>query len=184
MATRPDWMLTLGGSIGPIAGILYCLGMSLFYVLLRPAGERLAVAAAALLGATMLVGGSYHAVFMTFGFAAKVADTAIRTRLLDQIGRLFEALSNVAMVTGVLGTVFVYYLALCRRTDFPRWLLIFMPTLLSLGSTLFATALRRLPAPVGGIVLGGWINGSFVLFFSLATFIFCRARRQPSFSTQ
>lgn len=181
MATRPDWMLILGGSLGPIAGIFYCLGMSVFYVLLRPAGERLAMAAAALLGATMLVGGSYHAVFTTFGFGSKIADAAVRARLLDQIGGLFNALSNVATVLGVGGTGIVYYLALRRRTYFPRWLLIFMPTLLSLGSTFFRTALLRLPAPLGSIITGGWINGSFVLFFTLATICFLPRDRQPSF---
>src|SRR5258708_5402235 len=80
MATRPDWLLVLGGSLGPVAGILYCFGMGLFYVSLKPAGKRLAAVAALLLGATMLVGGSYHAVFATFGFASKVTDVVTRAR--------------------------------------------------------------------------------------------------------
>jgi hypothetical protein len=172
MATRPDWMLVLGGSLGPIAGILYCLGMTLFYFLLKPAGERLAAAAAALLGVTMLVGGSYHAVFTTFGFAAKVSDLATRARLLDQVGMLFAALSNVAVVLGSMGTLLVFYLVLRGRSHFPRWLLIFMPTLIQLASSVFRPAFNRLPSPLGSMFLAGWINGSFVLFFALATFAF------------
>jgi hypothetical protein len=172
MATRPDWVLVLGGLLGPIAGILYCMGMSLFYVLLKPTAERLAAAAAFLLGATMLVGGSYHAVFATFGFAGKISDPAASARLLNQIGLLFGSLSNVATVLGSLGTLIVYYLALRGPSRFPRWLLFFMPTLLSLGSTVLHPILIRIPAPVGSVILGGWINGSFVLFFSIATFVF------------
>jgi hypothetical protein len=31
-----------------------------------------------------------------------------------------------------------------------------------------------IPAPVGGTICGGWTNGSFVLFFAIATCVFWR----------
>jgi len=71
-----------------------------------------------------------------------------------------------------LGTLLVYNLAHRGPSNFPRWLLLCIPTVLSLGSTVFRPALTHIPAPVGGIILGGWINGSFVIFFAIATFVF------------
>ncbi len=172
MSLKPVTQLVIAGSIGPIAGIFYALGMGVFYLILQSAGKRLAAVAAGLLAATMLIGGAYHAVFTTFGFAARVADPATRAALTSQIYSLYGLLSGFTYVTGIPGTALVFLLALRKRTLFPRWLLVFMPTLLSLGSQVFHDWLLMIPAPLGGVIRGGWINGSFVLFFAIATCVF------------
>ena len=124
----------------------------------------------------MLVGGAYHAVFTTFGFAAMVADPATRAALTAQIGSLYGFLSGFTYITGIPGTALGYFLALRSRTLFPRWLLILMPTVLSLGGQLFHDWLLMVPAPLGGVIRGGWINGSFVLFFAIASCVFLQIK--------
>jgi len=174
MAAKSVARLVLGGSLGPIAGILYAMGMGIFYIKLAPGGKRLAGAGAGLLAITMLIGGAYHAVFTNFGFAAKVQDAAVRNVLAAQVRSLYDVLSNLTYFTGIPGTLLVYWTALRKRTLFPRWLLLFIPTVLTLVDTVLNPWFLLLPGPWGGLVRGGWINGCFVVFFAVATVVFWR----------
>jgi hypothetical protein len=174
MAGRPDAELVVGGALGPAAALFSAFGMGIFYLTLESAGRKLAFTAAVLLAVMMLIGSSYHAVFAVFGFASKVAEPATRQTLLAQIASLRDTISYPMYVTGLAGTALVYFLALSKRTRFPQWLLLFLPTTLSMASDAFRTLFVRIPAPLGGIIRGGWINGSFVVFFALATCVFWR----------
>lgn len=169
MAKRPVPILIAGGAIGTIASIFSALGMGLFFFALAPAGRKLALAATLLLVVTMLLGGSYHALFTCFGFAAKVADEPTRETLIHQIAGLRDTVGMTLYATGLSGTALVYWLGFSRQAAFPRWLLTFLPTTLSLATSVFPSVFTAIPAPVGGIIRGGWINGCFVLFFALAT---------------
>jgi len=172
MAARPDAKLIIGGALGPVAALFSALGMGIFYLALEPAGRQLAATAAVLLAVMILIGSSYHAVFTVFGFASKVADPETRATLLEQVRSLRDTISYPMYVCGLAGTALVYLLALWKKPRFPRWLLLFLPTTLSLADDLLLGFFRRIPAPLGGIVSGGWINGSFVLFFAIATCVF------------
>jgi hypothetical protein len=172
MAERSQAQLLIGGALGPIAALFSAFGMGVFYLTLESGGRKLAFAAAVLLAVMILIGGSYHAVFTCFGFASKVAEQTVRETLLTQIAGLRNAISYPMYASGLAGTALVYLLALRKQTRFPRRLLIFLPTTLSLASDVFRSLFVRIPAPIGGIIRGGWINGSFVLFFAIATYVF------------
>lgn len=174
MAERPLTKLVIGGALGPVAALFSAFGMGIFYLTLESAGRKLASTAAVLLGAMVLIGGSYHAVFTVFGFASKVTEPATRETLLAQVASLRDTISYPMYASGLAGTALVYFLALWKKTQFPRWLLLFLPTTLSMASDVFRGAFIRITAPVGGIVRGGWINGSFVIFFAVATCVFWR----------
>jgi len=174
MAERPVAELVIGGALGPLAALFSAFGMGIFYLALASGGRRLAFAASVLLAIMILIGSSYHAVFTVFGFASKVADSATRETLLAQIASLRNTISYPMYASGVAGSAVVYWLALRRKTRFPRWLLLFLPTTLSLASDAFRGFFLAIPAPLGGILRGGWINGSFVLFFAMATLVFWR----------
>lgn len=122
----------------------------------------------------MVIGGAYHAVYTVFGFAAKIGDESVRQALTSEVANLLNMISYPMYATGIAGSALVYFLALAKKTQFPRWLLIFLPTTLSMAEQGFHSFFLAIPAPLGGIVRGGWINGSFVLFFAIAT---CRFRR-------
>lgn len=180
MAGRPVAVLVLGGALGPVAALFSALGMGLFYLAMESEFPKLAQAAALLLAIMMLTGGAYHAIFTVFGFASRVADPFLRNILIGQVTSLRDAISYPMYAAGLAGTALTYLLALRRNTLFPRWLLLFMPTTLSLGGSLFRSYLIKIPAPLGGIIRGGWINGSFVLFFCLATWTFCRTQKHQT----
>jgi len=174
MAERSQVQLVIGGALGPVAALFSALGMGIFYLTLKPASRRLASAATVLLAVMMLIGASYHAVYSCFGFASKVAEQTVRETLLTQIADLRNTISYLMYASGVAGTGLVYFLALAKKTLFPRWLLIFLPTTLSMASDVFRSLFVMIPGPLGGIIRGGWINGSFALFFTIATCVFWR----------
>jgi hypothetical protein len=174
MAERPVAQLVIGGAVGPVAALFSAFGMGIFYLTLRSANKSLASVATVLLAVMMLVGASYHAVYACFGFASKVTELMVREKLLVQIADLRNAISYPMYASGLAGTALVYFLALGRKTLFPRWLLIFLPTTLSMAGDVFRSLFMVIPAPLGGIFRGGWINGSFVIFFAIATCVFWR----------
>ena len=174
MANRSVTLLVVGGELGPIAALFSAFGMGIFYLTLAPAGKRPALLTTILLAIMILIGGSYHAVFTNFGFAAKVADETSGEGLHTEVATLWNALSYPMYAAGAAGTALAFVIVLCRKTHFPRWLLLFFPTILSLASSVFRTYFVRIPAPLGGILRGGWINGTFVVFFMICTFVFWR----------
>lgn len=174
MAQRSTELLVLGGAIGPVAALFSALGMGVFALTLEPASQKLANTVAVLLAIMILIGGSYHAVYTCLGFASKLVDPTLRDTVLAQVTNLRTAISYLMYGAGLTATALTYWLALTKNTFFPRWLLLFMPTTLSLLASPLHDALVKIPAPLGSIVRGGWINGSFTLFFALATSVFWR----------
>lgn len=172
MAQRPVRQLVIGGALGPVAALLSAVGMGLFYLTLRGGSQRLALASALLLAVMMLIGGSYHAVYTVFGFTSRIADASPRDTLFAQVKSLRDTISLPMYAAGIAGTLLVYLVALSKKTQFPRWLLIVLPTTLSMAEQAFRKYFLALPSPVGGIIRGAWINGSFVLFFAIATCVF------------
>jgi hypothetical protein len=174
MAQRSVESQIIGGAIGPVAALFSAFGMYIFFLTLDSAGRKLAAAAAGLLAVMMLVGGSYHALYTVFGFASRLPEGTTRVSLLAQVAALRDAVSYPMYAAGVAGTALVYVLAIWKQTRFPRWLLLLLPTTLSEASTVFRAVFLAAPAPFGAILRGGWINGSFVLFFAVATCVFWR----------
>jgi hypothetical protein len=176
MAQRTSMQLVIGGALGPVAALFSAIGMGLFYLTMGSGNRRLAGTVAILFAVTMLIGGSYHAVYTVFGFAAKIADPAVREQLMDAVTTLRDTIYYPMYAAGISGTALAYGLGLWKKTQFPRWLLVLLPTTLSLASSALHNYFLLLPAPVGGLIRGGWINASFVLFFGVATIAFWRAR--------
>jgi hypothetical protein len=179
MARRPVVQLVIGGALGPVAALFSALGMGLFYLTLEPGNPKLAKSVAVLLAVMMLIGGSYHAIYTIFGFASKVTDETARAMLITQTTSLRDTISYPMYAAGIAGTLLAYWLGLWKKTHFPRWLLLFLPTTLSMAGSAFRSYFLLIPAPIGGIVRGGWINGSFILFFVIATFVF-RSSKTPA----
>ena len=176
MAQRSTDLLILGGALGPVAALFSALGMGVFALTLEAAGRKLANSATLLLAIMILIGGSYHAVYTCLGIVSKLSDPGAREALLAQVTSLRTTISYLMYVAGLSGTVLVYWQALRKKTLFPRWLLIFLPTTLSLAETPLHDFLLRIPSPLGSLVRGGWINGSFLLFFAIATMVFWNYR--------
>ena len=108
------------------------LGMGVFALTLEPASRKLANTAANLLAIMILIGGSYHAVYTCLGFGSKLTDPTLREAILAHVIDLRATISYPMYATGLTATALIYRLALTKRTFFPRWLLLFLPTTLLL----------------------------------------------------
>ena len=172
MAHRPLSAIVIGGLLGPIAAIFSGFGMGVFYLTTKSGSRRIALAITAALAIMMFTGGAYHAIYAVFGFASRVSDPSIRQNLIAQVASLRNAVSWPMYLAGITGTLLAYFLPFYRKTLFPRWLLILLPTTLSMADSAFRPIFLRIPAPLGSLIRGGWINGSFVLFFAAASLLF------------
>lgn len=176
MRGRADWQLLLGGAVGPVAAMLYAVGMLIFFLTLKPVNYWLAAFASLALAAMALIGGAYHAVFTMYGFVGRVDDQTQRALLIGSVRALYNWLASMSYIFGAVGTLTVLILGVRQRGEFPRWLLLLLPTILVVLCLMLTPMFTMIPAPLGGLIRGGRINGSFVLFFALATWVFWSSR--------
>jgi hypothetical protein len=173
MGEIPLLRLMIGGAIGPVAALLYALGFWHVYLAVRDGGKVLAALIFSAFASMMTVGGTYHAGFVTTGLivraknAAHEFDPGVMSTLLDQSDRYLLLLFRMSFVLGALATIMFLYTVLRKKTSYPKWMILFTPTLLIMTARLAV----HIPAPVGSILYGGYINLSFLLFFCVSTVV-------------
>lgn len=166
--------LIIGGVVGPLAGLLYALGSLLFYFAFSDHSRLLARMVTTLFVVMFVVGGAYHSVYTTYGFIGN-GDIYYAA---ERITGLINAMQRVGFVAGLSGSVLFIYMVLKYKTVFPKWIVILTPTFWTLLNGPIAP---YIPYPVGAVVIGGWVNLCFILFFTLCAFIFAReGRRQEA----
>jgi hypothetical protein len=161
MAQRSDGVLIAGGVVSPLASAGYILGTLAIALRLKARHPPMAWAFFVCWTGMFLVGIAYHAVFTTLGFAAKLPDPTAAASMLSRIRALLSAFYEGELAFGVVGTVCLAAMLLRDASSYPRWLLLFTPTIWALA----APIVRSLPAPIGGVIAAGWINGWFTIFF-------------------
>jgi hypothetical protein len=161
MAQRSDGVLIAGGVVSPLASAGYILGTLGITLRLKARQPPMACAFFVCWTGMFLVGIAYHAVFTTLGFAAKLPDPAAAASTLSRIRALLSTLYDGELAFGITGTLCLAVILLRGASSYPRWLLLFTPTIWALA----APIARTLPAPMGGVIASGWINGWFTLFF-------------------
>lgn len=174
MSEIPVTRLMIGGALGPIEAIFYIVGFRHIYLALKPGSVRLAQMVFAAFSAMMIVGGgAFHSAFVYTGLitraqnAVQMVDVAVLNTLLAQSFSYIRFLYQITFAFGLLGTVGFVWAVLFHKTLYPRWMILFTPTLLILVVQPLA---RHIPAPLGGIVLGGSVSLCFLLFFCLSTY--------------
>jgi hypothetical protein len=163
MAGRSDAVLVAGGIVAPLASAAYVLGTAALAVEAMPAYPRAAFTGLVSWTGMFSTGIAYHAVYATRGFATKLSEPSAGA-MLERIRLLLSSLYAMELGFGVLGTLALGYVLFKRAGGHPRWLLLLMPTAWALAADLAAF----IPAPVGALVRGMWINGAFVVFFGAA----------------
>ena len=171
MRTMPADRLIIGGVVGPLAGLLYALGATMYYLAFRDFDKRLARVMTALFIVMFVVGGAYHSIYTTYGF---VSPNDLRGTA-EKISALIGALQKVSFVAGLSGAILFIYMVLRYKTVFPKWIIIFTPTFWTLLNGPLAP---YIPYPAGSVIVGGWINICFILFFMLCYFIFGKAGKR------
>jgi hypothetical protein len=172
MAHRADTLLVAGAIVAPLASVGYILGTLAIALSVQGKAPRLAWSFFVSWSGMFLDGIAYHAVYATRGFAAKLTDPAAAEITVRRIGELLSALYVGEAAMGAIGTIALAAAVLRRDSGVPRWLLVLTPTAWALAGGLP----RLLPAPVGSLIAGGWINGWFTIFFAGALAAHLRSR--------
>ena len=167
--------LMAGGVLGPIEAGLYIVGFRHMFLALKPGGKiPAAITFGGLSWAVILGSGAYHSAFVFRGLLLRaqnvLADPQVawfRSLTADTL-QYMHLLYNVMFVTGLAATVTFLWLILFRKTLYPRWMVLFVPTLWVL---VLPPVTRHIPAPLGGMLHGGSMNLSFLLYFTVSTFL-------------
>jgi hypothetical protein len=173
--------LIVAGIIGPVAAFLYLFGLWHVYRNLEQSGRILAKIILGALTLAIIVGGAYHAFWPAYSLVlkAKAAATAGAIdglEILDNhLREYMEKLYLVAEVPGFFGAALLFYAVLFRKTNYPRWMVLLNPGLLMLLEPLA----EKIPAPIGAVIVGGYFNLTFVIFFA-ASLLVTRERRSES----
>ncbi len=180
MGEIPLLRLMIGGAIGPIASILYAIGFWQIYLAIKSAGKVLASISFSGFAVMSIIAGSYHSGFVNTGLILRArasiqqCDLESVKILLGQSIDYLHFLYNMMFVFGTIGTIIFMFTIIFRKTYYPKWIILFTPTLLLLTSSIAA----YIPSPFGGIIYGGYINLIFLLFFCVSTFLLWHGEHQ------
>jgi len=173
MSAISNTRLMAGGLLGPIEAAFYIVGFWHIYLVLRPGGKTLAAITFGGLSWSVIVGaGAFHSAFVFKGLLLRaqkaIADPQISwfRALLNDASQYMHLLYNVMFILGLVATFIFLFLILFRKTLYPKWMVLFVPTLWVLVLPQIA---QNIPAPVGGMLLGGSLNLSFLLYFIIST---------------
>lgn len=160
MKKLPGWRLKLGGLLGPVAAFFYCIGY--WHIILAAAGDVKTPAAIAALICCLgsIVGGAYHSQFTYFGLLGKKEDQAG----LAAVSKNVTLLSRVSLSLIAVGLVILGVLVVMGKTCYPPWFVVLTPAVTYFLSFLWG----RLPQPFRIVLMGGWYNLIFVIFFGAA----------------
>lgn len=179
MGEIPLARLMAGGIIGPVAAVFCALGFWHMYLALKSGGTIPAAVTLTAFASMYVVGGAYHAGFVHTGLimrarnAAQDIDAGAIETLLGNSNEYLRLLFGIAFILGCTATIPFLYTVLRGNTLYPKWIVLATPTLLILTRPFVA----QIPAPIGGIIYGGLINLSFLLFFFISTAILWNGKR-------
>lgn len=158
----------VGGLLGPVGAVMYLAGFWHIYLNTHRAGKR--AAKVMLVGLTTMIvsGGAYHVLWVVriLSFRYGLANVADLSPFSDELGFYLTTVYNVSAAPGYLVSPILAVLVLFGRSQYPRWTVLVNPGLLMFLSLLIGTS--GFPAPVGAVVMGGYINLTFCLFFAVS----------------
>lgn len=170
MSTMPIQRLIAGGIMGPIASIFSIIGCYFFFLMFKSVNKFLAKILFLSFAILFVFAGSYHAMFPNLGFIGRLPES-LQAQQLIYVRTYLSKINILIYIFGTIGTFILFYLVIFKKSPFPKWMLLFTPTLLIL---LAGFIKNYVPYPFGAIVYGGWINLCFALFFTICLLYFRR----------
>ncbi len=161
MSTMPINRLTAGGLIGLFASMFYIIGGYVFYLIFKLTNKILAKLLFISFAIMFVFAGSYHAMFPYLGFAGRLPEP-LQAQQLIFVRTYLNLIKTLFYICGSFWTLILFYLVIFKKSHYPKWMLLFTPTLLILTAGFVKDFI---PYPFGAIVYGGWINLCFMLFF-------------------
>jgi hypothetical protein len=164
ISNESDTSIVVGGFIGPFATILYCLGFFSVYSMISPRSRMLAIMVTGGAVVVMVVGGTYHAMWSIRAFLIKAGlSSGDYQGLYNQIKDYMSLFYNTMFAGAEVVSLLLLFTVLSGKSLYPRWCVVVNPGILFLLRPLA----DFMPAPLGAIVTGGYLNLVFVLFFSV-----------------
>ena len=168
MAHNTDFRITASGLSALIAAWFYVLGLGQVYYAFRPAKQMFRNIVLISLGGILIAYGVAHGTYVAIATTARVAaennlDLVASSNLARQIYDLIVLF--VYPVFAVCSLVFIPQVWL-RKTLYPRWMIFFYPLIPFLLQSVFD---KILTGKIWIIVMGGYLNLLFVVFFVAST---------------
>ena len=162
--------LYLSVVIAPIATLLYLCGVWHVYRQLILHTRFWAAFVTVGFAAMFVAGGAYHALWSPYAFVlqSSAADPAASVELLTHTGRLMRLTYGVAALAGYPAAVVLLVLVVARKSSYPRFTAAVNPGILIGIAPLLRPAAERLSEPLGAMLMGGWINAVFAVFFAVS----------------
>lgn len=150
--------LVAGGLLGPLAAVLYVVGLYHLYLRTRKPYWGFARLMYAFFALGHVVGGAYHAFFPAFGIVSAQG----QLELIEPLTAYTGYLAAIAFLLMAVGWAIFTVITLRRGNNYPRWTLLFNP----LFTVWLIFLWQYLPAPFEVVMAGGWFNLIHTLFFA------------------
>jgi hypothetical protein len=165
LSDESDGRIILGGFIAPIAVVLYFFGFYSVYRMIAPKSRMLAILVAGSAAVMMLFGGTYHAMWSIRALLIKAGlSTGEYQGMYSQIKDYTLLFYDTMLVVGGIGFLLLLFAVVSGKSLYPRWTAIVNPGFLFM--LYFLTS--DIPAPLGAIIHGGYLNLVSVVFFSVS----------------
>jgi hypothetical protein len=123
-----DAQIFVGGFIGPIAAILYCLGFFHVYKVIFPKSRILSLIIAGGAAAMVVFGGTYHAMWSIRALMIKAGlFSAPYHGFYSQTREYTSLFYNTMLTIAGIASLLLLFAVLSRRSLYPRWTAIVNP---------------------------------------------------------
>ncbi len=168
MAHNTDFRITVSGLTALVASWCYVLGLGQIYYAFGPSKQIIRNIILISLGGILIAYGVAHGTYVAIAATAKVAaennlDIVESSKLARQIYDLIVLF--VYPVFAICSFVFITQVWK-RKTLYPRWIILFYPLIPFLLQSVFD---KILIGKTWIIVMGGYLNLLFVVFFTAST---------------
>ena len=136
--------------------------------MISPRSRTLAIVVAGGAAVMMVVGGTYHAMWSIRAFLIKAGlSSGDYQGLYSQIKDYTLLFYNTTLAGAEVVSLLLLFAVLSGRSLYPRWSVVVNPGILFLLRPLA----DFIPAPLGAIVSGGYLNLVFIVFFSVSVLV-------------
>lgn len=177
-----SWRLTTGHFLGVLVAPVYMIGYWHVAQMLRPAGRVISAGVFGLgvyafaIGNVWLGGRVNLALTVQMREMAPETSKQLLSELLQEISVHNEPFINIVRVLILLVSLLMAWGILSGRSNYPRWVIVFLPIILLVAIFVSYVAIPLL----GGLLLPAAMNIAHVIFFAVSTIVALRLNHQAS----
>ena len=155
---------TLGHFFGVFGATLYPVGCYHIYLMLRPANEKAAFSAFLISSFGFIVGAVWIGSRASISAIMQLPETPELAQLIELYELRYETLLQVIRITTLILSVIFIWLTLSGRANYQRWMAIFSPFVLIIGSFI----VYAIAPQIGKHLMPIALNVAFFIFFTLS----------------